>query len=68
MISDIFCWTGTDGLNMHDLLPIAYTEEALRHVVERIARVQEFLGRRILLENFSSYISLLNLKCRNGNF
>jgi len=56
-ISDHLCWTGTDGLNMHDLLPMPYTEEALRHVVERIARVQEFLGRRILLENVSSYIS-----------
>lgn len=56
-ISDHLCWTGTDGLNMHDLLPIPYTEEALRHVVERISQVQEFLGRRILLENVSSYVS-----------
>ncbi len=55
-ISDHLCWTGTDGLNMHDLLPIPYTEEALRHVVERISRVQDFLGRRILLENVSSYV------------
>ncbi|MET0378624.1 MAG: DUF692 domain-containing protein [Spongiibacteraceae bacterium] len=54
-ISDHLCWTGVDRLNMHDLLPIPYTEEALRHVVERVQRVQDFLGRQILLENVSSY-------------
>lgn len=54
-ISDHLCWTGVDGLNMHDLLPIPYTEEALWHVVERVRRVQDILGRQILLENVSSY-------------
>lgn len=54
-ISDHLCWTGVDRLNMHDLLPIPYTEEALRHVVERVQRIQDFLGRQILLENVSSY-------------
>lgn len=54
-ISDHLCWTGIDNLNMHDLLPIPYTEEALWHVVERVRRVQDFLGRKILLENVSSY-------------
>lgn len=56
-ISDHLCWTGVDGLSMHDLLPLPYTEEALRHVVERVQRVQDFLGYRILLENVSSYIA-----------
>lgn len=55
-ISDHLCWTGYAGVNMHDLLPLPYTEEALTHVVERIARVQDRLKRRILLENVSSYI------------
>ena len=54
-ISDHLCWTGIDQLNMHDLLPIPYTEEALRHVVDRVRRTQDFLGRQILLENVSSY-------------
>jgi len=54
-ISDHLCWTGVDGLNMHDLLPIPYTEAALRHIVERVQRVQDYLGRQILLENVSSY-------------
>ena len=55
-ISDHLCWTGIDGLNMHDLLPLPYTEEALKHVVDRVKQVQDFLGRQILLENVSSYI------------
>lgn len=56
-ISDHLCWTGVGGINMHDLLPLPYTEEALKHVVERVKIVQDFLGRQILLENVSSYIS-----------
>jgi uncharacterized protein (UPF0276 family) len=56
-ISDHLCWTGVDQLNMHDLLPLPYTEEALAHVVERVKRVQDFLGRQLLLENVSSYIT-----------
>jgi uncharacterized protein (UPF0276 family) len=56
-ISDHLCWTGIGGHNTHDLLPLPYTEEALAHVVERIGRVQERLGRRILIENVSSYVS-----------
>jgi uncharacterized protein (UPF0276 family) len=56
-ISDHLCWTGVDGFNLHDLLPLPYTEEALKHVVRRVGQVQEFLGRRILLENVSSYVS-----------
>lgn len=55
-VSDHLCWTGVDGINLHDLLPLPYTEQALAHVVERVIRVQEFLGRRILLENVSSYL------------
>lgn len=56
-ISDHLCWTGVDGLNTHDLLPLPYTEQALQHVVERVQRVQDFLGRQLLLENVSSYIA-----------
>jgi uncharacterized protein (UPF0276 family) len=56
-ISDHLCWTGVDGLNLHDLLPLPYTEEAIRHVVDRVRRVQDYLGRQLLLENVSSYIT-----------
>jgi len=56
-ISDHLCWTGTGGLNLHDLLPLPYTEEALAHVAARVCRVQDTLGTRILLENVSSYVA-----------
>jgi len=55
-ISDHLCWTGVDGVNSHDLLPLPYCEKAISHVVERVQQVQEFLGREILLENLSSYV------------
>jgi len=56
-ISDHLCWTGTQGVNLHDLMPLPYTEEALNHLTTRISQVQDFLGQRILLENVSSYLS-----------
>jgi uncharacterized protein len=56
-ISDHLCWTGVDHHNLHDLLPMPYTEEALRHLVDRVSRVQDVLGRRLLLENVSSYVA-----------
>ena len=55
-VSDHVCWTGVAGRNLHDLLPMPYTEEALRHMVRRIRRIQEFLGRPLVLENPSSYV------------
>jgi uncharacterized protein (UPF0276 family) len=55
-ISDHLCWTGVEGRNLHDLLPLPYTEEALHAVATRIAEVQDVLGRQILLENVSSYL------------
>ncbi|MGK2913510.1 MAG: MNIO family bufferin maturase [Porticoccaceae bacterium] len=56
-LSDHLCWTGVGGINLHDLLPLPYTEEALWHVVGRVRQVQDFLGRQILLENVSSYLT-----------
>ncbi len=55
-ISDHLCWTGLHGVNAHDLLPLPYTEEAVGHVAQRVIEVQDYLGRRILLENVSSYL------------
>ncbi len=55
-VSDHLCWTGGNAHNVHDLLPLPYTEEALKHLAARISRVQEHLGRRLLVENVSSYV------------
>jgi uncharacterized protein (UPF0276 family) len=56
-ISDHLCWTSICGRNLHDLMPLPYTVEALRHVTGRIRQVQEILGRHLLIENVSSYLS-----------
>ncbi len=57
LVSDHLCWGGVGGHVAHDLLPLPYTEEALAHVAGRVARVQDRLRRRILVENVSSYVS-----------
>lgn len=56
-ISDHLCWTGVHGKNTHDLLPLPYTEETINHVASRLHQVQDFLGRQLLIENTSSYIT-----------
>lgn len=55
-VSDHLCWTGVHGRHLHDLLPLPYTEEAIDVVVRNILRVQDVLGRRLVLENVSSYV------------
>jgi uncharacterized protein (UPF0276 family) len=54
-VSDHLCWTGAAGKNTHDLLPLPYTEESLRHVAARVRQVQDFLGAPLALENPSTY-------------
>jgi uncharacterized protein len=57
IISDHLCWGSHGGTYAHDLLPLPFTEEALGHVAARVARVQDRLKRRILVENVSSYVA-----------
>src|SRR5207253_8171848 len=57
IVSDHLCWGRHGGRYAHDLWPLPFTEEALSHVVERVERVQETLGRQVLLENVSSYVA-----------
>jgi len=54
-VSDHLCWTGTQGRNTHDLLPMPANEEAIRHVVRRVREVQDALEAPLVLENVSSY-------------
>jgi len=56
-LGDHLCWTGVLGRNSHDLLPVPYNEETLKHVVKRIRQVQDYLERPIVLENPSTYMT-----------
>ena len=56
-VSDHMCFTGVDGVNAHDLLPLPYNEETIKHVSDKIKQAQDFLGRQILVENASTYIT-----------
>lgn len=55
-VSDHLCWTGVAGKNSHDLLPLPYTEETLKHVVDRVRAVQDLLEAPLALENPSTYV------------
>lgn len=67
-VSDHLCWTGVDGVNLHDLLPIPFTEEALTHVAQRIGQVQDVLRQRILIENVSSYVEFADSQMSEAEF
>lgn len=56
LVSEHLCWASVNGIHSNDLLPLPYTQEALDHVSSRVAQVQDFLGRQILIENVSSYL------------
>jgi uncharacterized protein (UPF0276 family) len=55
-ISDHLCWTGINGVNSHDLLPMPLTRQSLAHVADRVRTVQDYLGRPLILENPSTYL------------
>lgn len=67
-ISDHLCWTGVAGKNLHDLFPVPYTEEAAEHIAARVREAQDFLGRQILLENVSSYVSFRHSEMSEWTF
>jgi hypothetical protein len=56
LVSEHLSWSSVGGRHLNDLLPLPYTEEALRHTAGRIGDVQDALGRQILIENISSYL------------
>ena len=67
-VSDHLCWTGAHGVNLHDLLPLPYTEEAVKHVAARACQVQDFLGVRLILENVSSYLTYTSSSMKEWEF
>ena len=67
-ISEHLCWNSAGGLVVNDLLPFPYTREALAHVARRVEQVQERLGRQLLVENLSSYLSFSHSEMTEGEF
>jgi len=67
-ISDHLCWTGVGGRNLHDLMPLPHTEEAIMHTARRIREVQEILERPILIENVSSYLTYSHSRLTEWEF
>ena len=67
-VSDHLCWTGVDNENLHDLLPLPYTEETIRHVSEKILHVQEYLKRPMVFENVSAYLSFTHSEMNEWDF
>jgi hypothetical protein len=68
IVSDHLCWSSFGGHAAHDLWPLPYTEQALAHVVSRVAHVQDRLRRRILLENPSSYVTFVASELSESEF
>lgn len=73
-VSEHMCWNSVpdiivkDSLVINDLLPFPYTLEALSHVASRVEQVQEKLGRRLLVENLSSYLSFTSSEMSESEF
>jgi uncharacterized protein (UPF0276 family) len=67
-VSDHLCWTGVAGKNIHDLLPMPYTEDALRHVADRVRHVQDVLGGPLALENPSTYVEFTSASMPEWEF
>jgi uncharacterized protein (UPF0276 family) len=67
-VSDHLCWTGVHGVNLHDLLPVPYTFEALDHVCARVAAVQDAINRPLALENVSTYLQFAHSDMNEWDF
>ncbi|KYF67404.1 hypothetical protein BE04_10645, partial [Sorangium cellulosum] len=67
-VSDHLCWSGAHGVHLHDLLPLPYTDEAVRHVAARARAVQDFLEVRLALENVSSYLTFTSSRMSEWAF
>jgi uncharacterized protein (UPF0276 family) len=67
-VSEHLCWNTVAGMVINDLLPFPYTQEALFNVISRVEQVQEKLGRQLLVENLSSYLSFTQSEMSEGEF
>ena len=67
-ISDHLCWTSAHGVVTHDLIPLPYTETVVKHIVDRILQVQDYLGEQIVIENVSSYLQFKSTDMTEWDF
>ena len=67
-VSDHICWTGVNKENLHDLLPLPYTQETIEHVSQKILQVQDFLKRPMVFENVSAYLSFAHSEISEWEF
>ena len=68
LVSEHLSWSSSDGHYMPDLLPLPMTQEVVHHVADRIATVQELLGRQILIENASTYLEFTHSEMPEWEF
>jgi len=68
LVSEHACWGSHDGEHFNDLLPLPYTEEAVRHLADRVSQAQDLLGRQILIENLSCYLSYASSRLTEWEF
>lgn len=68
LVSEHACWGHSGGEHFNDLLPLPYTEEAVEHLAARVRDVQDYLGRQILIENLSAYVSFADAQLTEGAF
>jgi hypothetical protein len=68
LVSEHACWGHVDGQHFNDLLPLPYTEEAVEHLAARVREVQDFIGRQVLIENLSAYVSFASSQLGEGEF
>ncbi|RDE19450.1 DUF692 domain-containing protein [Motiliproteus coralliicola] len=67
-MSDHLCWTGVHGRNLHDLLPLPFSSEALQVVKRNVEQVQDYLQRPLVLENVSSYVEFKDSEMTEWEF
>lgn len=68
IVSDHLCFGTVRGQYAHDLWPLPFTEEAVEHVAARARQVQDALGRRLLVENVSSYVAYADSRLTEWEF
>ena len=68
LVSEHACWGHIDGEHFNDLLPLPQTEEAVDHLAARVSEVQDYLGRQILIENLSAYVTFAASQLSEGQF